>query len=184
MHKIILIFFCLFLFSHATFAQEKNNYQAFLDEAAKGFGAHAEKLNKEYRLGEYDRWDADQDTGKLIFSEKGKPKVIASFQIAGSYSTYSNTWKWSWANDTVDAAIKRDMNKVKEFGEKNQFNELITAQWKCAEDNAWKMTAVAGHLLKAKGAFRGQILGRLQSRGKSAKLLWRRRLFFFNTDAH
>ena len=91
MHKTILIFLCLFLFSNATFAQEKNNYDKFLDEVAKGFRTDAEKLNKQFKLGKYDRWDADQDTGKLVFSDKGKPKVIASFQIAGSYSTYSNT---------------------------------------------------------------------------------------------
>lgn len=147
----------MLFFSQAAFAQEKNNYDKFLDEVAEGFGADAEKLNKEFKLGKYGRWDADQDTGKLIFSDKGKPKVIASFQIAGSYSTYSNTWKWSWANETVDLAMKRDMNKIKEFGEKNQFKELSTAQWECDEDYAWTMTAVAGHLLKAKGAYRGQI---------------------------
>ena len=157
MHKTILILFCLFLFSHAALAQENNKYEKFLDEAMKGFGADAEKLNKEYKLGSYDRWDAEQDTGKLVFSNKGVPKVIASFQIAGSYSTYSNTWKWSWANDTVDAAIKRDMNKIKEFGEKNQFKELSTPQWKCEEDYAWTLTAIAGQLLKAKGAYRGKI---------------------------
>lgn len=157
MNKIILIPLLLFLGSYTTFSQEKMNYADFLDEVAKGFGANANKLNKEYKLGKYDRWDANQDTGKLIFSEKGKPKVTASFQIAGSYSTYSGTWKWSWANETVDSAMKLDMNKVKEFGEKNTFSELTTAQWKCKEDYAWTMTAVAGHLTKAKGAYRGQI---------------------------
>ncbi|MDQ3798594.1 MAG: hypothetical protein M3384_04020 [Acidobacteriota bacterium] len=158
MRKTILILICLLFLSQAALAQEKNNYDKFLDEAAKGFGADAEKLNKQFKLAEYDRWDADQDTGKLIFSDgKGKPKVIASFQIAGSYSTYSNTWKWSWANDTIDAAMKREMNKIKEFGENNRFRELSTPQWKCAEDYAWTMTAVAGQLTKAKGAYRGQI---------------------------
>ena len=157
MRKIILILCCLLLVSHAAFAQEKTSYNKFLDEVAKGFGADAEKLNKEYKLGKYDRWDADQETGKLVFSNKGKPKVIATFQIAGSYSTYSNTWKWSWANETVDAANKRDMNKIKEFGEKNNYEELTTPQWKCEEDYAWTMTAVAGQLIKAKGAYRGKI---------------------------
>ncbi len=156
MQKIVLTLFCSLLLSHAALAQEKNDYQKFLDEVARGFGADAEKLNKEYKLGRYDRWDANQDTGKLVFSNKGKPIVIASFQIAGSYSTYSNTWRWSWANDSVDVAMKRDMNKIKEFGEKNQFRELTTPQWKVEAHYAWTMTAVAGHLLKAKGAYRGQ----------------------------
>lgn len=49
------------------------------------------------------------------------------------------------------------MNKVKEFGARNGYKELITPQWKCPEDYAWTMTAVTGHLLKAQGAYRGRI---------------------------
>lgn len=57
----------------------------------------------------------------------------------------------------VDAGVKIDISKVRDYGEKKQYKELTTGQWKCAEDYAWTMTAVAGQLLKAKGAFRGQI---------------------------
>jgi hypothetical protein len=146
----------LFL-TNTILAQEKFNHDKFLDEVEKGFMADAKKLNTQFKLGDYDRWDADQDTGKLVFSNKGKPKVIASFQIAGSYSTYSNTWRWSWANETIDAALKQEMNKVKEFGEKNQIKQLTTAQWKYPEDYAWTLTSIAGQIIKAKGAYRGQI---------------------------
>ncbi len=146
----------LFL-SHTIFAQEKFNDDKFLDQVEKGFMVDAKKLNNQFKLGDYELWDADQETGKLIFSDKGKPKVIASFQIAGSYSTYSKTWKWSWANDTVDVAIKQEMDKVKEFGEKNQIKQLTTAQWKCDEDYVWTITSIAGQIIKAKGAYRGKI---------------------------
>ena len=41
-------------------------------------------------------------------------KVIADAQIVGSYSTYSHTWMWSWANKYVDEGMKKDVLKVKE----------------------------------------------------------------------
>jgi len=152
----ILIFSCLFLSASVGFAQEKS-YEKFLDEVKKGFGADAEKLNKEYKIVSYDRWGANQETGELVFYDNDIPQVIASFKIAGSYSTYSNTWKWSWANDTVFPKIKKDMIKIKEFGEKREFKELITAQWECEQDYAWTMTSVAGHIINAKGSYRGKI---------------------------
>jgi len=34
---------------------------------------------------------------------------------------------------------------------------LTTAKWECDEDYAGTMTAVAGYLLKSKGAYRGPI---------------------------
>ncbi len=157
MGKIIVITLCLLSFSYGAFSQEKSSYDKFLSEVARGFGADAERLNQRYKLGDYDQWTADQETGELVFYQKGLRRVVASFQIAGSYSTRSNTWKWSWANDTVDAARKREMNKIKDFGKKNQFDELVNPQWQCPEDYAWTMTAVAGQITKAKGAFRGQI---------------------------
>jgi len=157
MHKIILIFLYLFLFSQISSAQEKTKIDKFLDEVNSGFVVDSKKLTDEYKLGKYDRWDADQDTGKLVFSHEGKPKVIASFQIAGSYSNTSKTWKWSWSNDTVDLSMKRDMNKVKEFGEKIQSLQLTTAQFDCDEDYAWKLVSMAGQIIKAKGAYRGKI---------------------------
>lgn len=157
MYKTILIVLCLLFLSYTAFAQEKFNEDKFLEQVEKGFMTDAKKLNKQFKLGSYDRWDADQETGKLIFSNKGKPKVIASFQIAGSYSTYSNTWKWSWDNETVDAALKQEMNKVKEFGEKNQIKQLTTAQFDSPEDYVWTLASIAGQIIKAKGAYRGQI---------------------------
>lgn len=155
MHKLVLVCFSLFIFSQMAFAQQaKIDYDKFLDQAFKSFEPSATKLDKEYKLAKYS-WSYSQDSGKLVFSENGVVKVIATAQIVGSYSTYSNTWMWSWANKSVDDSVKKDIVKVKEYGEKNQFKELTTAQWKCDQDYAWIMTAVASHLLKAKGAYRG-----------------------------
>jgi hypothetical protein len=132
------------------------SYENFLDEAMSNFGPRATRLNEEYKLGSY-HWDLDQTTGKLIFSDGGVPKVIANAQIVGSYSTYSHTWMWSWANETVDENMKKDIGNVKKYGEQHKFKELVTAKWECDEDYGWTMTAAAGYLLKAKGAYRGPI---------------------------
>jgi hypothetical protein len=84
-------------------------------------------------------------------------KVIADAQTAGSYSTYSQTWMWSWANKHVSEGMKKHIGKVKEFGEKHNYKELTTAKWECDEDRAGTLTLVAGHVLKAKGPYRGSI---------------------------
>lgn len=154
----LLSVFILALMLVPAYSQNKDDasYEKFLKNVIADFGPRATRLNEEYKLGSY-RWDLDQTTGKLIFSDSGIPKVIADAQIVGSYSTYSNTWMWSWANESIEENMKKDLGKVKKYGEQHNFKELVTAKWRCDEEYAWMMTAVAGYLLKAKGAYRGPI---------------------------
>lgn len=141
----------------ATKAQDKMGYEEFLAKADKNFGARADKMNQDYQLGDFRRWDYLQEDGKLRFSDNDGVKLVATAQILGSYSTYSATWMWSWANKTIDPAVRKDMIKVKEFGQKSNFKELTEPQFECGESHAWKLTSAAGELLDAKGAYRGQI---------------------------
>ena len=139
-------------------SQTKNadSYEKFLAEASARFVLDATRLSEEYKLGSYS-WHLDQGTGKLTFSEDGVTKVEADVQIVGSYSTYSHTWMWSWANKSVAEKMKKDIGKVKEFGERQNYKELTTAKWECDEDHAGTLTLAAGYLLKSKGAYRGPI---------------------------
>lgn len=139
-------------------SQTKNadSYEKFLAEASARFVLVATRLSEEYKLGSYS-WHLDQGTGKLTFSEDGVTKVVADAQIVGSYSTYSHTWMWSWANKSVAEKMKKDIGKVKEFGERQNYKELTTAKWECDEDHAGTLTLAAGYLLKSKGAYRGPI---------------------------
>jgi len=135
-------------------AKNPDSYEKFLEEAMAKFVPGATQLSEEYKLGSYS-WHLDQETGKLTFSKDGVTKVIADAQIVGSYSTYSHTWMWSWANKYVDEGMKKDMGRVKAYGESHRYKELTTAKWECDEHYAGTMTAAAGYLLKSKGAYRG-----------------------------
>ena len=153
---ILLLTLTLLLSPILSQTKSPDSYQKFLEEAKAGFFPGAMRLNEEYKLGIYS-WHLDQGTRKLTFSKDGVTKVIADAQIVGSYSTYSHTWMWSWANSNAAEGLKKDIGKVKEFGETHHYKELMTAKWECDEDYAGTMTAAAGYLLKAKGAYRGPI---------------------------
>jgi len=136
-------------------AQSQTDYEKFRDEACEKFLAQSKKINEEFKLGGYSRWDFRQDTGQIIFSDNGVPKVIATVQIAGSWSNISNTWMWSWNNKSIEDPVKKDLETVRKFGQERKYDELINAQWKSDAEYAWTITAVAGHILKAKTAYRG-----------------------------
>ena len=107
-----------------------------------------------YKIGGYEHWDYNQQTGKLIFSDSGVKKLIIDYEDVGSVSVKSNTWLWAWGNTSIEERVKSKIGMVRDFGKKRGFNKLINSEWTADEYDGWEMTAIASYLMKAKGAYR------------------------------
>jgi hypothetical protein len=112
------------------------------------------RLEQEYSLGKWPRYDWSQGTRQLVFSDGGKPKVVADIQFVGSVSTRSDTWLWAWANDTVTPDLHEAVLKVRQHGAVHGLPHLTTAKWRATEVDGWEMTSIAAFLLLAEGAYR------------------------------
>jgi hypothetical protein len=111
-------------------------------------------LAREYRLADHERYDWNQDTGLLVFSNAGTAAVVAEFQFVGSLSTRTNTWLWSWANGSDREGVRSRMREVRAYGEEHRLLRLSCPYWSAVEEDGWEMAAVAAFLLKAKGVYR------------------------------
>ena len=116
--------------------------------------ARQNELEVQYRLDNYPRYDWHQDPAELVFSDQGKPKVIADIQFVGSISTRSGSWMWSWANASLLESAKSKIRQVRTYGDTHSLLKLACGYWDAEEVDGWEMTAVAAFLLKAKGAYR------------------------------
>jgi hypothetical protein len=74
------------------------------------------------RYGRHVRWDWDDVAATLTFSDPVLPTVRIDVTVVGS--TEGNSWEWSWANPNYQAYSKRDMEKIREFGEKNRCRRI------------------------------------------------------------
>ena len=131
-----------------------DEFTHLIDESTSYLKQGIASCQTEFSLGAYERFDWYQETGELIWSDGGVPKVVAKVQFVGSISKKSNTWLWSWANPTILEEVKKDLHAVKAFGEKHQIDRLTTAKWPADEVDGWEMTSVAAKLCGAKGAYR------------------------------
>jgi len=113
-----------------------------------------EDCNAGYGLNKCNRMDYEQETGKMVFSSLATPKIITTFQIAGSFSSQSNTWLWSWDNPYLLENVVKELWKVKEYGEQHHIYKLVEPRWEATEDQGWDMTAIAAYIHKAKGAYK------------------------------
>lgn len=135
-----------------TNADEKWNAQ--VTESHNYLSERQDALMSEFKLGEHKRFDWDQETGSLVFSNDGVPTVVAKVQFVGSISTKTNTWLWSWANLSVLENVKDQMDFVKSYGEKHGYDALTIDKWEGDEVDGWEMTSISAQVLKAEGAYR------------------------------
>lgn len=128
--------------------------QSFSEKAFEFLQAQQDSTITDFRLGEYERYDWDQETQQLTWSDEGIPKVVADIQFVGSISTISNTWLWSRANPSVIDSMSNHLNDVRRFGEKHSISKLVEEKWPADELDGWEMTAISAYILRSKGAYR------------------------------
>lgn len=113
-----------------------------------------ERLERDYLLGSWPRYDWSQVTRQLVFSDGGQPKVIADVQFVGSIATVPRTWLWAWDNDSVAAELRDAVATLREYGERHGLPHLAHPEWPADEIDGWEMTSIAAFLLQARGAYR------------------------------
>ena len=100
------------------------------------------------------RWDYDQGTGKITFSNRGKPKFVCDFEIVGTISTVTDTWLWSWENDSINPELTTLAQKIRQVGEQNGWNKLTDNLWHAHEDDGWEMASLMNKLVHGQGVYR------------------------------
>ncbi|AZO14541.1 MAG: hypothetical protein E5V79_01930 [Mesorhizobium sp.] len=131
-------------------------YPAWRDEAFEQLTAKNARLAKDFRLGNWSRYDYDLTAGKLVFSDQSGVKVVSEIQIAGSTSAKAGNWLWAWANSNWPPEFITDAQSARSFGKKHGISEL-TRDYVTNEDlNAlgWELTSVVTRICNACGAYR------------------------------
>ncbi|MEO8027481.1 MAG: DUF6882 domain-containing protein, partial [Bryobacteraceae bacterium] len=110
-----------------------------------------DECEQRFRIGSWPRYDYDLDEATLTFSDGGVPGVIAEVQAVGSTSHASETWLWSWDNESLNGPSTSRMAAVREYGEVENIDSLTTALLADNEFLGWQMAAIACRVLGGKG---------------------------------
>lgn len=107
-----------------------------------------------YDIGKHERWDWDQETGKLIFSDEEKPVVECDIDFVGTVSTATDTWMWAWANESFTENVKQRSRQIRRIGVENHYLKLACGHWAANEVDGWEMTSIMAKETGALGAYR------------------------------
>jgi hypothetical protein len=100
-------------------------------------------------------WNLDLDSGTVVFTSKEGIKATCAVQIAGTYNPRDGTWLWAWDHPSLQPPLRLHALAARAFGEAQGIACLTKRKFECSEDDAWRLTAVACHLGKGQGAYRG-----------------------------
>ncbi|CCV14069.1 DUF6882 domain-containing protein [Mesorhizobium sp. STM 4661] len=135
-----------------------DRYTAWREEAFEQLNAKNKRLQDDFGLGRWPRYDYDLKAGKLLFSEGNIVKVVAEIQIAGSTSAKASNWLWSWANSNLPGEFLSDAKLVRSFGEENGIDELAQAYVTDADNDlealGWELAGAMVRICNALGAYR------------------------------
>jgi len=130
-----------------------SDYNTFAEQCVKDLKVLQDKFQAEYDIDWYENWFYNQTTELLTFNTGGVELNFKYFDV-GSFSEKSNTWKWSWDNDSTLENVKRQITVVKEFGLKSNFPKLTTGCFPSDEFEAWEFAAIAAKLINGIGVYR------------------------------
>ena len=144
----------LLLLSACSTPRSQVSLDTLTAEGSAYLDARQAEAMQTFKIGTYPRYDFSQETGEILFSDHGVPKVIAKFQVVGDVSGTSKTWLWSWANSSVRPELAAGAREVRAYGARQGIAKLTQAQWPATLDDGWCMTAIAAKLLRAESAYR------------------------------
>lgn len=109
-----------------------------------------QRSNATWSWNEMARWDWNDESNTLTFTDPAKPTVIADVRLVGSLSTTTGTFQWAW--QTVDEFL--EISRVRVFGEVRGMAKLTTPNFPAEQDDGWKLASLAGYLLGADAIYR------------------------------
>lgn len=138
------------------FLEQRNydSWRGYLDLCHNQLCEKQERLKSDFGVGKHKRWDYDQATGLLTFSNGGVPAVIADIDMIGSLSIKSETWLWAWANFHMLPKVRTRIEAVRVHGESSGFPRLTIPKWPADEALGWEVSAVSAQLLNAEAVYR------------------------------
>ena len=131
-------------------------FQEFIGTAMQELQAKQVQLQSEFSIGEWPRWELDQESEQIYFlDESGKIAVQASFIFIGSYAPKSDSWKWGWSNQSITPSLREKALPLKRLKEVTGFDLFgFEGTFDVDEPMAWELAAMSVQLLNAEGCYR------------------------------
>ncbi len=133
------------------FKSEK--YDRYATKVCKELQRNQILFRERFEIDTYENWFYNQASEILRLSNFDK-EIYFRYIPVGTFSKQSNTWKWVWDNDDSLEPGRYATLKIKEFGEKRNYEKLKKGYFDGDEYTGWELTGISYKILGGLGAYR------------------------------
>lgn len=132
----------------------RGRYVDLLTRADSAMSAHQAQLQSDYQVFAWPRFDYDEGSGILVFSEAGVARVLADIQFVGEVSRRDSVWTWAWQLPYVSGRLATAASVSRRYGWLHGVAPLRDSAWHGDGVDGWEMTSLTGWLAGAEGGYR------------------------------
>lgn len=119
-----------------------------IDEASRTTKISQAKTEEAFGIGTHERWGADYAKAQFTLGSSQAISVVAEMQVVGTFAKRSNSWLWSWANDSMEPNLYSEIARLRTFGEVRGIATLADPYLESVEEvDGWELTSVARYVL-------------------------------------
>lgn len=133
------------------------DWDELLSLSLEHFDRSLERARAAFRVGEYDRFEYDLQTGRFCFLKDDAVIVTADLQIVGSLSLASSTWRWAWANEHLPPESHWLFQGLGDFGAACGLERLAETDWTAEEADGWELAAICAWLTDGEMVYRAPL---------------------------
>lgn len=111
-----------------------------------------DKLEKEYGLGHFERWDLDQEKRELTFSNSSGPNITCKVYALGTYA--NGGWKWAWANSSLLKSFSNKSKNMQKLGLLSGLGVFELEVFEADESMPWEIAGMALKEIGGIGVYR------------------------------
>ncbi|MFJ3526520.1 DUF6882 domain-containing protein [Streptomyces sp. NPDC090132] len=105
------------------------------------------------------QYDWSMDDAQITWSRDGKVFLTGRLTVIGSVSLAQQTWLWSWANESIPDPALGGMERVRQYGEENDYPVLPWPGFKSDPELVAEARMVAASVLDAEGLWAESVDG-------------------------
>ena len=103
-------------------------------------------------------WDLEK--GEIEFLQPDDP-IVADLTVIGTGTNNMGQFTWSWANQDIPEQVKKDVQRIREFGQTQGFELLTSPSFNHLPIDPMELLTVSGYLLNAENVFIDEVDGQV-----------------------
>ena len=129
-------------------------WELYTEQAFARVREHQASMVETFALSGNIQYHWDLDEAVIVFSRGGEEFARGQLTMVGSVDHERQTFLWSWANDSLPAAVLGKIEEVREFGAKQEFPLLTSPSYDAEPKLVTQSLVVSADILAAQGIWR------------------------------